>query len=390
MLRLLRNLDIFAPEPLGVNHLLVAGGRIVWLGPDLPDLPSALDVEVLDFDGRRAIPGLIDGHVHVTGGGGESGTPSRVPPLAVQDITSGGITTVLGLLGTDDTTRDTGSLVATTRGLVEMGLSAYCLTGGYHLPLRTLTGDVRSDIIYIDCIVGVGEVAISDHRSSQPSLRELLRIAADAHVAGMMAGKAGILHLHVGDGPRGLDMVQEAISTSELPARVFNPTHVNRRRALFEQAIELAGRGSTVDVTAFPVAEGEDAWSAADALVRYLESDAPPEGITISSDGGGCLPAFDEAGRVVRMDIGQPHALLLTLQDLLAMGVPLERALPAFTTNVARILGLPFKGTLAVGRDADVAVLNEQGEISDVLARGAWHLREARPVMTEAFERSVD
>jgi len=390
MLRLLRNLHIFAPEPLGVNHLLVAGGRIVWLGPDLPDLPSALDVEVRDFDGRRAIPGLIDGHVHVTGGGGESGPQSRVPPLAVQDITAGGITTVLGLLGTDDTTRDTGSLVATTRGLVELGLSAYCLTGGYHLPPRTLTGDVRSDIIYIDCILGVGEVAISDHRSSQPSLRELLRIAADAHVAGMMAGKAGILHLHVGDGPRGLDMVEEAMATSELPSRVFNPTHVNRRRALFEQAVALAGRGSTVDLTAFPVEEGEDAWSASEALVRYLDSGAPPECVTISSDGGGCLPAFDDAGRVIRMDIGRPHALLLTLQDLLAAGVPLERALPAFTSNVARNLGLRSKGALAVGYDADLVVLNEQGEISDVLARGEWQLREARPVMTEAFERSVD
>lgn len=375
MIKLLRNLTIFAPEPLGANHLLVAGGRVVWLGPDLPDLPSALEVEELDFGGRRVIPGLIDCHVHVTGGGGESGPQSRVAPLGSEDILSGGITTVVGLLGTDDTTRDTASLVATTRGLMEQGLTAYCLTGGYHFPPVTLTGDVRGDIVHIDRIIGVGEVAISDHRSSQPTLRELLRLAADAHVAGMMAGKAGILHLHLGDGARGLEMVREALAKSELPPRVFNPTHINRKRALFEEAIDLAREGCTVDLTAFPVAEDEDAWSAADGLLRYLDSDAPPEGITVSSDGGGCLPEFDDEGRIVRMDVGRPHALHATLRELSAAGVPLERVLPAFTSNVARVLRLEQKGIIRVGADADLTILTDSGEISDVMARGCWHMR---------------
>jgi beta-aspartyl-dipeptidase (metallo-type) len=385
MIQLLRNLDVFAPEPLGVNHLVVAGEQIVWLGPELPELPGALGVETIDFDGRRAIPGLMDGHVHVTGGGGESGPESRVPPLAVGDITGGGITTVVGLLGTDDTTRDTASLLATTRGLVSEGVSAYCLTGGYHLPLVTLTGDVRGDIVHIDRIIGVGEVAISDHRSSQPSLRELLRVAADAHVAGMMAGKAGILHLHLGDGPRGLDMVEEALATSELPARVFNPTHVNRKKALMEQAIALAREGCTIDLTAFPVADGEDAWSAADGLLRYLDDGAPPEHVTVSSDGGGCLPEFDDHGRVVRMDIGRPHALVGTLKALLDSGQPLERVVPAFTSNVARILRLPHKGRLGAGQDADLVVLDEHGNISDVMARGRWFVRDMRPIAAATF-----
>ena len=390
MIQLLRNLDIFAPEPLGVNHLVVAGEQIVWLGPELPDLPGALDVETIDFEGRRAIPGLMDGHVHVTGGGGEAGPESRVPPLGVDDLTGGGITTVVGLLGTDDTTRDTASLLATTRGLVSQGVSAYCLTGGYHFPPVTLTGDVRGDIVHIDRIIGVGEVAISDHRSSQPSLRELLRVAADSHVAGMMAGKAGILHIHLGDGPRGLDMVEEALAKSELPARVFNPTHVNRKRALMEQAIALARNGCTVDLTAFPVADGEDAWSAADGLVRYLDNGAPPEHVTVSSDGGGCLPEFDRHGRVIRMDIGQPHALVGTLKALLDSGQPLERVLPAFTSNVASILRLPHKGRLGTGQDADLVILDERHGISDVMARGRWFVRDKRSIAAATFKRSGD
>jgi beta-aspartyl-dipeptidase (metallo-type) len=375
MIQLLRNLTVFAPEPLGVNHLLVAGGRVVWLGPDLPDLPASLGADVVDFEGRRVVPGLIDCHVHVTGGGGESGPQSRVPPLGRAAIAEGGITTVVGLLGTDDTTRDTASLLATTRGLTAEGLTAYCLTGGYHLPPVTLTGDVRGDIVNIDRIIGVGEVAISDHRSSQPTLRELLRIAADAHVAGMMSGKAGILHLHLGDGPRGLEMVREALAKSELPARVFNPTHVNRKRALFEEALVLAREGCTVDLTAFPVAEGEDAWSAADGLVRYLDSGAPPEGITVSSDGGGCLPEFDDHGRIVRMEVGRPHALHDTLQELLVAGESLDRILPAFTSNVARVLRLDRKGRIRVGADADLTILTDQGDICDVMALGHWHMR---------------
>src|SRR5690606_39548569 len=104
-----------------------------------------------------------------------------------------------------------------------------------------------------DALIGIGEVAISDHRSSQPTLDELLRLASEAHVAGLMTGKAGIVHLHLGDGARGLDLVRRALDGSELPPRVFHPTHVNRRRALFEESLELAGRGATIDVTAFPV-----------------------------------------------------------------------------------------------------------------------------------------
>ena len=248
------------------------------------------------------------------------------------------MTTVVGVLGTDDVTRTTADLVAAARGLVAEGISAWCHCGGYHLPPTTLTGTVRGDIAQIDRIIGVGEVAISDHRSSQPTLDELLRVAAEAHVGGMMSSKAGVLHLHVGDGVRGLDLVRQMLDISELPARVFNPTHVNRRRALFEEAIALAVRGCTIDITAFPVEEGEDAWSADVALERYLASGAPADRVTVSSDGGGCLPAFDADGRVVRMEVGSSASLMQTIALLAARGVALERVLPAFTTNVAGLL----------------------------------------------------
>jgi len=386
MLTLLRNAEFYAPEPRDARHLLVGGGKVLWMGRDLPALPAALGVVERDLGGRRVIPGLVDAHVHLTGGGGESGPESRVPPVPLSHFTLGGVTTVVGVLGTDDVTRTTASLVAAARGLVAEGLSAWCHTGGYHLPPVTLTGSVRGDIVHVDRIIGVGEVAVSDHRSSQPTLEELLRLAAEAHVAGLMTGKAGIVHLHLGDGPRGLRMVREALDGSELPPRVFNPTHVNRRRALFDEAMQLAERGVTIDVTAFPVGPAEDAWSAEDALLRYLGAGLPAERITVSSDGGGCLPVFDADGRVTDMDVGSPGALAQALRALLDRGQPLERVLPAFTSNPADLLRLPDKGRIEAGGDADLVVLNPNGDLTDVMAQGRWHVVDGRAVVRGTFE----
>ena len=388
-LTLLRNAELYDPAPRGRRHLLVAGETVLWVGPDVPALDRSLHVEETDLGGRRVVPGLIDGHVHLTGGGGEAGPETRVPPVALSRLTLGGVTTAVGVLGTDDTVRTTAELVTVARGLTAQGLTAYCHTGGYHVPPTTATGSVRLDIVLIDLILGVGELAISDHRSSQPTLDELLRIAGDAHVGGLMSGKAGIVHLHVGDGPGGLEPIRQALDRSALPPAVFNPTHVNRRRALFDEALALAGRGCTVDITAFPVAEGEDAWGADEALVRYLDAGADPSRVTVSSDGGGCLPVFDGEGRVTALDVGSPAATGETLRALLGRGQPLERVLPAFTANPARLLRLPRKGQLRPGADADLVVLDARGAVADVMARGRWHVRDGRPVVRGAFEAAV-
>jgi beta-aspartyl-dipeptidase (metallo-type) len=385
---LLRNANVFAPEPLGLQDLLLGGGKVLWLGRALDALPAALaaSTEVIDLEGRRLIPGLIDGHVHVTGGGGEAGFSTRVPPVPLTRFTAAGVTTVVGLLGTDDIARGTRDLVATVSALREEGLNAWAYTGGYHVPPTTLTGSVRADLVFIEALLGVGEVAISDHRSSQPTFDEILRLAADAHVAGLMTGKAGILHLHLGDGPRGLDLVRRALAESEIPARVFNPTHVNRRRGLFDEAIDLARAGCSVDITAFPVEEGEDAYSAAEALQRYLASGAPPERVTISSDAGGCLPCFDADGRVCSMDVGSAGALLASMREMLGAGMALETMLPAFTSNPARLLRLSDKGKIAAGADADLVALDATGGADTVIIRGAVHVRGGKAVRRGTFE----
>ena len=389
MLILLANARVFAPEDLGLCHVLVGGGRILAVSDDREALPSGGAAET-DLAGRRLLPGFIDGHAHVTGGGGEAGFRTRVPPVPLGHFTMAGVTTVVGVLGTDDTTRDTRGLLAQTRALREEGLGAWCHTGGYHVPPVTLTGSVRDDIVFLDPVVGVGELAISDHRSSQPTLAELLRVASDAHVAGMIAGKAGIVHLHLGDGERGLDLVRRALAETELPPRVFNPTHVNRRKALFTEAVELARAGCTVDITAFPVAEDEDAWSADVALKLYLESGAPDERVTISSDGGGCLPVFNDQGEMLHMDIGRPSGLLTALQGVLDAGIPLDLALPAFTSNAATLLRLHDRGRISEGRVADLIVLDDDNGISDVMVGGRWHVQNGTQQVFGEFEKTQE
>ena len=291
----------------------------------------------------------------------------------------------MGLLGTDDTTRTTGGLLRQVHALRAEGLSAWAWTGGYHLPPTTLTGSVRGDIAFVEPIVGFGELAISDHRSSQPTVDELARLAADCHVGGLMTGKAGVLHLHVGDGRRGLDLVRQLVETTEIPPRTLHPTHVNRRAALFDEACELTEAGVTIDVTAFPPAFAtSDEVLAADALVRALDAGLDDR-VTVSSDGGGCLPEFDN-GELVRMDFATSAALADLLADLLARGVPLDRALLPFTRTPARLLRLPRKGEVAAGADADLVVLGADGRPESVMARGRWHVRDHQPVVRGTFE----
>jgi len=238
MFKLISHADVYAPQSIGLSYVLCCDEKIVYVGPQKPELGGGLTLEETDFEGRRLIPGLIDGHTHITGGGGETGYASRVPTVALSHFTSAGVTTAIGLLGTDDVTRSSSSLIAGTLALREEGMSAWCYTGGYHFPLTTLTDSAIKDIVHIDCVIGVGELAISDHRSSQISWRELARIASEAHVAGLMTGKSGIVHLHLGDGESGLSLLKKVLKKTELPARVLNPTHVNRLSGLFEEACE--------------------------------------------------------------------------------------------------------------------------------------------------------
>lgn len=385
-LSIIRNANVYAPAPLGMKNLLIGGGKILAMTDELLDISSKLLSDDIDLEGQTLTPGFIDAHAHITGGGGEAGFATQVPPVPLSQFTAFGVTTVVGLLGTDDTTRSTANLLARVYGLREEGMSAYCWTGGYHYPLTTLTQSAREDIVYLEPVIGIGEFAISDHRSSQPTFDEIIRIASDAHVAGLMTGKAGIVHFHLGDGSRKLALIQRALQETELPARVFNPTHVNRNKPLFDESCELVNSGIYMDITAFPDGCLDEGWSAAEALLLAQERGCPMTQVTVSSDGGGCMPEFDQTGELTKMGFGRPETLIQTLKSAHSSGMALEDVLSSLTANVARLLRLSSKGEIKVGADADLLVLDDDLAINDVMALGRWHMRDKILKLKGTFE----
>lgn len=376
----MKNAHIFSPEDLGCKNVLLAGGKIIALTSTPIDLPEALEAEVIDVSNKRLIPGLIDCHAHITGGGGESGFSSQIDPVAVQQFTDVGVTTVVGLLGTDDTTRNTANLLARVYAYREQGLSAYCWTGGYHYPLTTLTETAKNDMVFIEPVIGIGEFAISDHRSSQPTFDEVVRLASDAHVAGLLTGKAGVIHFHLGDGDRKLELIERAITETEIPSRVFHATHVNRNVPLFEDSLSLLKCGCYIDITAFPTGTADPGIEADEALLSIINQNLPLDHITISSDGGGCLPCFNVEGEMTHMDVGSAETLIQTLQSLLKKGQNLTTVLPFFTQNVATLLRLKHKGSIAVGNDADFIILDDDHQITEVMGGGSWFVREGKSI----------
>jgi beta-aspartyl-dipeptidase (metallo-type) len=166
MLTLLRVARVFTPRPSEATDILLSGGRIAYVGPEI-SVPTDWPVAVTERPDLTAVPGFIDQHVHATGGGGEGGPVTRCPEITAQQIAERGIATIVGLLGTDGISRSPADLLAKVRGLRAEGIDAYMYTGNYRVPPPTLTGSVQRDLAWVPEVLGVGEIALSDHRSSQ-------------------------------------------------------------------------------------------------------------------------------------------------------------------------------------------------------------------------------
>jgi beta-aspartyl-dipeptidase (metallo-type) len=392
MVLLLKNGELYAPDYVGIVDVLVLNGKIAAIERGLDFNCTGLGANVLNLRGMRLTPGFIDGHVHIIGGGGEGGFHSRTPEVTLSAITRCGVTTVVGVLGVDGTTRHLESLLAKARGLTHEGITAYMYTGSCELPLITLTGSTRRDLVLIDEVIGTGEVAISDHRSSVPTVTELIRIASDTRVGGMLSGRVGVLNLHVGGGKEGFSNVFKVLKDSEISIRHFLPTHVTRSRDVFEQAKIFATLGGTIDMTAgMSEADGfTGAIDISDAVNSCLESEILIENITISSDGNGSTAVFDREGRVKKLLVTKLDGLLRELRTLVAGGLDLSMALRPFTSNVSRVLGLPEKGRIDVGCDADITVLDGDMNVHSVIARGRVMIDGGRAVVKGTFEDPDD
>ncbi len=363
------------------QNVLIIADRVMQLKAQV-EIPTGFPCVAIDVANQILVPGFIDLHVHVLGGGGEDGPTSRVPEIAFSSLTAAGITTVVGVLGTDSITRHPDTLLAKVKSLRSDGLSAYMYTGAYHLPSPTITGSVMRDIALIDEIIGV-KIAISDHRSSQPTIPELARLASEARIGGMLDNKPGLVHAHVGAGKAGLSPIIDVCERTEIPISQFLPTHVARTPALLDQGIEFMRRGGAIDITA-----PSDPTNAVTIIEKILASGVDLNKITFSSDGNGSKPRFDAQGQLIGMGTGAVSTLLAVVQELVRSNtLALPQAISLVTANPAARLGLSErKGYIAPGADADILVLNQDLSIDKVFARGRPVVDGGKPVVKGAFE----
>ncbi len=377
---LLRNGELFGPRARGKNDLLVGGGKILAIEKSIQPGVLPGPVEVIDAEGLAVVPGFVDGHQHFTGGGGEGGFHTRTPEMRLSMNTTHGVTTAVGVLGTDSLTRSVESLYAKTQSFNAEGLTAFMLTGSYWHPSPTLTGSVARDLVFLQPVIGC-KLALSDIRGPHIEAAGLAALAADIRVAALVAGKPGVITVHTGVQPSGLDLIFEVVRNHAARADMFIPTHINRRDPrLTEQVLELARLGATVDATCMNSLPAADALnrSAAD-FARLADENGLFERVAFSSDAGGSLPVWNEdRSRIVSMGIGTPASLLFELASLVNLkGMALEKALRPLTTTPARAYGLAgLKGELKPGADADILVVDPgRMEVRDVLARGTVMVR---------------
>ena len=386
---LIRSAEVYAPEPLGRKDVLIGFGKILKIGDRLAEEYGGLDVEVLDADGCILTPGFVDQHVHVIGAGGEAGFFSRTPEMQVSAIVRHGITTVVGLHGTDGTARNIEALYAKVCALEQEGITARMLTGSFEMPSATLTGSVRRDMIFIDKVIGA-KTAVSDRRSSQPSREDIEKLLAQAYTGGLVSGKRGYTHFHMGVGRRRLDMLADIIRETEIPPYLIIPTHVNRDEALFVQAMELAKMGAVIDITSgiAPEYGFEGTIKPSDAIRRCLENGVDIRNVTMSSDANGSMAVYDAEGRFVGLCVTTVETMHKEFRDLaLTKDMPLETALRPVTSSPAAAIGMyPAKGCVREGSDADLIIMDKDLSILKVFAMGKLAADGGVALLKGAFE----
>ncbi|MCT4620676.1 MAG: beta-aspartyl-peptidase [Marinisporobacter sp.] len=391
MLKLIKNGEVYTPEYIGKKDILITADKIGYILEDIEIPESFVDIQIIDAEGKIVVPGFIDSHVHICGGGGEGSFKTRTPEIQLTDITTGGVTTVVGCLGTDGTTRTMSNLLAKAKGLEEEGISTYVYTGSYRVPVRTLTGSIQDDIILLDKVIGVGEIALSDHRSSQPSVEDIAKLAGESRVGGILSGKAGVVNIHMGDGERMIDFLEEIVEKTEVPITQFIPTHMNRNEKLFNKSIEYAKKGGRVDFTTSTtkkdLEEGE--MKCSKGLKIMIDQGISVNHITFTSDGQGSLPNFNEKSEFMGLQVGKVTSLYGEVRDaIMDEGVDLSNAIRVITANPADLLKLSKKGYIEEGKDADIVLLNKDNlEIDTVIAMGKIMIANKKILVKGTFEK---
>ncbi len=376
MFKLLKDATVYSPEFLGNKDILLCFDKVALIENNIN--PTGFkDVEIVNCDGKIVFPGFIDLHVHITGGGGEGGFTTRTEEAKAEDILKYGITTVVGVLGADGVTRNMPNLYAKARQLELEGLSTYIYTGSYQVPVITLTGNIQNDMVFVDKVIGVGEICLADSRAFEPSFDEISRIAAQTRNGAIISGKAGLVHFHLGLGESAMEYMFRLSNETLIPKQHILPTHVNRTKVLFSRALEYLKQGGNIDLTAgfIPSDTDKECVATYDALRIILDRNLDFSGITISSDAYGSVPTFDENGNVVSSETVSCKILFDEVRTAIKhRAIPVETAIGIITKNAAQRLKIDDrKGTLEVGKDADCVICDSALNIVNVISKGKMY-----------------
>ena len=377
---LIKNARVFAPKDLGVVDVLMANERILAVGKDLaPNLP---DLQTVEAGGMIMTPGFFDQHIHVTGGGGEGGPATRTPELVLSELVACGTTDVVGVSGTDYTTRSIPNLLAKVRALQAEGVSAWMYTSNYRCPPTLLTDSIGNDLFFIPEVLGV-KIALGDHRSSFPDVQTVLSMLADIRVGAMLAGKIGFLHIHNGNIPGAFAMYEEIVSRG-FPVKHIRPTHCGRIRHVFDSAVQFALKGGWIDITTGASCCFDHPTQ---AVVEAIAAGVDPTHITLSTDGHGSVPRFNDKGEMVGLGVGGVDGNLKeTIRLIRDHNMPIEQALTFTTSNVAGALGIKGHGVIETGACANACLFTEDFELKGVFARGREMMRDGEILVKGTFE----
>ncbi|MGL4292795.1 MAG: beta-aspartyl-peptidase [Bacteroidales bacterium] len=380
MLKLIKNARLYTAAENELTDILIHGDKIVEVASRIET--GNLPVEQIDAQGMLVTPGLIDLHVHVIGGGGQTGFSSLAPEVRVASLIECGTTTVVGMLGTDGFVKQLPQLYAKTMSLRMNGISAYMHTGFYGLPTPTITDSVTEDLIYVDPVIGC-KIAICDDRSSHPTEQELLRIINQVRLGGFTSAKGGVMHVHLGGLEDGLQLLLDIAKKYPTLIGYISPTHVIRTEKLFDQAIEFAKMGGMIDIST----GGTKFTEPYKAVLQALESGVSIDKMTFSSDGNAGVRRIDPQTGTDTYTLAPLHLNLeQTIRLITEGGIAEADAFRLITENAARVMKLKTKGQLKPGFDADFCFFDRDYKLQTVIARGTTFMNEGRVIRKGNFE----
>jgi N-acetylglucosamine-6-phosphate deacetylase len=363
--------DVLAPEPLGRAAVIFEEGRIldVVRAPLLSDLPR----DVREVDGFIC-PGFVELQINGSFGANVGPDPESLRRLA-RELPKTGTTSFLPTLVSSPEDSYPAFLDALSKARSVPGaqiLGAH-LEGPFLSPLRKGAHDPANllpiDLSLIRELAGSGLVRMMTLAPELPHAREAIQRLLENGVvpsAGHTDATFEVLTYAVDAGLRTGTHLYNAMSPLEhrAPGVVGALLSDGRTRAgiiadgvhVHEAALEIAYRQKGPDGLALVT----DAMEAA----GMPDGEYELGGRTVRLEAGAVrLPEGTLAGSALTMEAALRNATRL-------LDIPLHEALRMTTSTPAEILGLPAKGRITPGADADLLVLSAEGELQETVVAG--------------------